>query len=155
MANLIVIRLHPDKPIAGSDFTNFLNGLTITAYDLSTADTRVGTKVGDAAYVAPPDATTPWIPDPTTGIVQHFTTSSGLPPTSSQLEAVATVVIQVTLPAGYQEYVSPDLRIDIRRNGSTISDKSLYYDVAIASVGAIPTPDNFPGMVPVSLYLKL
>ena len=54
MGNLIIIRLHPDKPIKGDVFTSYLDGLTITAYDLSCGDPKVGKIVGSATYLPPP-----------------------------------------------------------------------------------------------------
>src|SRR5438046_759081 len=111
MADLIIIRLHPDKPTPGASFTAFLNGLTITAFDLSTGDPRVGEKLGDASYVPPPVPATPWLPGPATRIVQHFTDASTVPP--HQPEAMATAVIEIKLlPPGYKEYVTSDLRIE-------------------------------------------
>ena len=154
MASLIIIRLHPDKPISGTDFTNYLNGLTITAHDLSTADSRVGQNIGSAQYLPPPTLATPEIPDPNTRIVQHFTTPTPIKPVPEP-EAVATAVIVISEPAGYQEYIAPDLRIEIKRGADTISDKNFYYNVAIASVAIIPIPLTFPGLEPTSLYLKL
>jgi hypothetical protein len=153
MANLIVIRLHPDKSIAGAEFANFLTGLSITAFDLSCGDPKVGTNIGNSGYLPPPDPAKPWEPDPASGIVQHFTIPFfPFPPTA---EAVATAVIVVTLPSGYREYVTPDLRIELTRGGTTFSDKNLYYDVEILSVGSLPSSDSFPALGPPSLYLKL
>jgi hypothetical protein len=40
MPNLIIIRLHPDQPVAGDKFTSYLQGLTITAYDISFAHAK-------------------------------------------------------------------------------------------------------------------
>ena len=107
---LIIIRLHPDKPIKADEFTNYLNGLIITAYDLSTADSKVGQVLGSAQYRRPPDPDQPWILDPDTRIVQHLTTSEGVnvhfplggdfhlqtPPVK---EAVATAVIEFSAAA--------------------------------------------------------
>jgi hypothetical protein len=158
MANLIVIRLHPDKPVAGADFTKYLNGLsglTITAYDLSCGDPKVGTKVGDASFLPPPNPATPWIPDPATRIVQHFTTP--VFPLLPSPEAVATAVIDPNLlPAGYKEYVSPDLRLEISSNGTTILDKNFYYDVTTVP-GPVPATASFPTLPAsdVGVYLKL
>lgn len=155
MSTLIIIRLHPDKPVAGTDFTAYLSGLTVTAYDLSTGDPKVGTKVGSASYLAPPTPATPWLPDPAARIVQHFTMPP-LPFLPTQ-EAVATAVIEVTsLPPGYKEYVSPDLRLEISRGGATVSDKNFYYDV-VTVPGPVPPSVDFP-LAPaniVALYLKL
>jgi len=153
MANLIVIRLHPDKPIAGTEFADYLTGLTITAFDLSCGDPKFGTQVGSAGYLPPPDPAQPWIPDPASGIVQHFTIP--LLPFPPNAEAVATAVLEVTLPSGYHEYVTPDLRIEASRAGTTLSFKNLYYDVQILPVGSLPPASSFPGLQPTSLYLKL
>lgn len=38
MPSLLVIRLHPIEPITGDAFTSYLNGLFITAHDLSFTD---------------------------------------------------------------------------------------------------------------------
>lgn len=35
MSSLLVIRLHPEEPIPGDDFTTYLEGLSIIAYELS------------------------------------------------------------------------------------------------------------------------
>lgn len=35
MPNLIAIRLHPEEPVTGPEFRNYLNGLIIRAYDFS------------------------------------------------------------------------------------------------------------------------
>src|SRR5262245_23903061 len=138
MANLIIIRLHPDKPIPAADFTNYLTGLTITAFDLSSGDPTVGTKVGDAIYIAPPSTTT--------RIFQHVNTFTSLP------ESVATAVIEVSLPGGYKDYIDHDLRIEVTRGSTTVIDKTLYYNVPMVTVAVIPTPQNFPGLSPTGLY---
>ena len=162
MGNLIIIRLHPDKPIKGDVFTSYLDGLTITAYDLSCGDPKVGKIVGSATYLPPPTPPlpldpTPWIPDPNTGIVQHYTPPKLFPLTQPQPEAAATAVIEVNLlPLGYKEYVSPDLRIEINRGGTTISEKNFFYDVT-TNAGPVPPTIKFPDFPAdqVSLYLKL
>ena len=38
MADLIILRLHPGQQISPADFRAYLQGLTITAYDLSYAN---------------------------------------------------------------------------------------------------------------------
>ena len=155
MAQWLVIRLHPENPAAGADFTAYLQGLTITAYDLSTADPTNGAELGSASYVAPPNASQPWIPDPTAGIVQHFTT-----PPLPQLpapEAVATAVIQITaLPAGYKEYDTYDLRLVVTRGGVSIPESQLYYDVAVEPSPA-PASSAFTTLpaADVALYLGI
>jgi hypothetical protein len=153
MANYIIIRLHPDKAITGASFANYLDGLTVTAFDLSCGAPKTGIAVGTAAYIAPPDPAQPWIPDPSTGIVQHFTVPVlPFPPTA---EAVATAVIPVSEPAGYREYVTPDLRIELTRSGAPVSGRNFYYDVAVATLGSAPTPGSFPSLAPAGLYLTL
>ena len=156
MGQWIVIRLHPAKPVAGADFTTYLQGLTITAYDLSCADTRIGAKVGTASYVAPPDATKPWLPDATSRIVQHFT----VPPVPWLLpteEAAATAIIEITaLPGGYKEYSKADLRLELTRGTTKIPHKELYYDVA-TQPSPVPAASAFPTIAAddVAIYLGL
>lgn len=62
MPSLLVIRLHPVEPISGDDFTNYLDGLTITAFEIS-FNNQAGTQIGQAQYLPPND--------PATRIVQH------------------------------------------------------------------------------------
>src|SRR5262249_44306102 len=127
----------------------------ITAYDLSCGDPKAGTKVGSATFVPPPNPAKPWIPDPATGIVQHFT--NPVLPLQPGPEAVATAVIEAKLlPAGYKEDVSSDLRIEISRNGTTIVDKNYYYDVTTVP-GPVPATASFPSLPTsdVGVYLKL
>jgi len=153
MANLIIIRLHPDSSIPGADFANYLSGLTVTAFDLSCGDPKIGTAVGSASYLPPPDPGQPWIPDPGSGIVQHFTIPLlPFPPTP---EAVATAVIEVTLPSGYREYVTSDLRVEVSGGGTSFFSKSMYYDVELLALGSLPPSSSFPALGPPSLYLKL
>lgn len=153
MADLIIIRLHPDKPVSGAAFENYLSGLTITAFDLSLGAPNLGTEVGSATYLPPPDPAKPWVPDPGSGIVQHFTTPVlPFPPTP---EAVATAVVEVMLPSGYREYLTPDLRIEASRTGMTFADHNLYYDVSILSLASLPPNADFPTLEPTSLYLRL
>src|SRR5579872_897834 len=161
MAQWIVIRLHPDKPAAGGDFTTYLQGLSITAFDLSTADTRVGAKLGTASYVAPPNPAQSWIPDSTSRFVQHFTIPP-IPLLDPAPESVATAVIEITsLPAGYKEYPSttpdrPDLRLEITRGGTKIPQQDVYYDVVVQP-SPVPTSATFPTLPSedVAVYLGL
>ncbi|MBV8648832.1 neuraminidase-like domain-containing protein [Paludibacterium sp.] len=156
MQQIIVIRLHPDKPVSGAAFSSYLTGLTLSAYDLNVGDPQVGQHLGDATFVAPPVAT-PWLPDPTTTIVQHYTPL--LPPPGPTLvpEAEATAVIAISLPAGYKEYVTSDLRLVISRSGTPIVSRLVYYDVQTLTVGALPAPNTYPalGASDVALYLTL
>src|SRR5689334_4727727 len=114
MPGIIVIRLHPVSPVEGKDFTHYLEDLTITAYDLSLnhpspvkGDLTDENKIGEARYQPANPSQTP--------IVQHVSLSG--------LQAVATAVIAVTKqPPDYPEYMQPDIRLDIERNGNQIID---------------------------------
>lgn len=54
MPDLIILRLHPIEPMSGSDFRTLLNGLTITAFDLSFAKSVGGDQIGVAQGLADP-----------------------------------------------------------------------------------------------------
>jgi hypothetical protein len=55
MPSLLVILLHPVKPVTADEFTNYLNGLSITAHGLSFTDpTGAATPaLGPVIYIAP------------------------------------------------------------------------------------------------------
>jgi len=78
MASFIIIRLHSVVPVNGMDFQAYLDGLTITAFDLRTEGDPPEALIGTAEYLAPPPpAPGPFpppigTPNPNTGIVQHF-----------------------------------------------------------------------------------
>src|SRR4030081_1345063 len=115
MPDLIVVRLHPVKPTSGAAFTNFFTNLKITAFDLSFADGKVGVKIGDASGAWSPPSLNPLDPKlhnfspATPKIFQHFSiVTIGLGKVV-QLEAVATAVIVLNIPAGHPEYQSDDL----------------------------------------------
>ena len=80
MPNLIIIRLHPDKPVAGTDFTTYLEGLTITAYDLSYAnpkpDPATAIQIGQAKFL---DQADPNFSDITKNQVQQHAALLNLP----------------------------------------------------------------------------
>ena len=54
MPSLLIIRLHPVDPITGDAFTNYLDGLSIKAFDVSFSD-PAGSAAAPrtAAYIAP------------------------------------------------------------------------------------------------------
>jgi hypothetical protein len=54
MPDLIILRLHPSKPMAGNDFTASLQNLSISAFDLSFGDSVIGTPLGIASGLANP-----------------------------------------------------------------------------------------------------
>jgi hypothetical protein len=152
MSDLIIVRLHPEKPTNGASFTGYLTDLTITVSDMSVANPQgVNNPIGTAFYSPA---------DPTSTIVQHNMPVPPLPPTSP-LAAVATAVIVINpakeLPA-YREYVTSDLRLSITRGTQTIVDQSMNYNVGVETGTNVP-PNHDPGkyatLGPVALYLAL
>ena len=161
MPSLLVIRLHPVEPVTGDEFTNYLNGLSITAHDLSFTDPTGATTpaLGPATYIAPTLPPIPPIPpsqsvapiqDPNTRIVQHFTTTKDaitLIGTAREFLAVATAVIQIPDPPVEGEYRTADIRLVISRNvGGTVSEivhKQTYYNVPVR-LGGLPVPPSPP-----------
>jgi hypothetical protein len=163
MPSLLVIRLHPVEPITGADFTSYLNGLSITAHEVSFADPAgTGPAFGTAAYIAPTLPPSP-SPDPSpvpnlnTRITQHF----GIKPiplsTNFEREffAVATAVIQIPDPPAGGEYRTADVRLEIKRGTNTIVHKQIYYNVSVAPAPIPPNPNVFPALQPISLHLAL
>ncbi|MFD7131992.1 neuraminidase-like domain-containing protein [Streptomyces sp. NPDC059894] len=155
---LVVVRLHPlGDPVSGSVFSSTLKGLTIRVVDLSTAagETQIGSP---ARYVAPPHPAHPELPDPDTGIVQHFRLT-GPPPTGAfKPLAAATALFEVAAPhppTGRPEHGTRDLRIEVSRDGGVILVRRIFMNVPEAT-GAIPADRGvFPGIGPTSLYLAL
>jgi hypothetical protein len=103
MPDLLVIRLTPTQPIDPNAFTNFLQGLTIKIYDISSAHPKAGLPgdatppIGTAVYHDPTDV----IPVPLgvppltypagTTIAQHYTPDIFGPDiVGVQLQSVAT-----------------------------------------------------------------
>lgn len=165
MPSLLVIRLHPIEPITGDEFTNYLNGLSITAHDLSFADPTGATTpaLGPATYIAPtalppsPSLDPTPVQDPDSRIVQHFSITPGalLGDFVRNFSAVATAVIQIPDPPAGGEYRTADVRLVITRNGNEIAHKPIYYNVPVASAPIPADPNNFPGLQPISLHLAL
>ena len=165
MPSLLVIRLHPVEPIIGDEFTNYLNGLSITAHDLSFTDpTGAATPaLGPATYIVPtlPDSPSPNptpVQDPDTRIVQHFsiTESDDLPVFFERnFLAVATAIIEIPDPPAGGEYRTADIRLEITRGGNEIAHKPIYYNVPVAPAPIPGDPNDFPGLQPISLHLAL
>lgn len=150
MSSLIVLRLHPVEPIAGPDFTDYLDGLNIKVWDLTTGSPLEGVVVGTAAYLAPDPDDPPWVPHPNTRIVQHFTEPSIGEPVPRPL-SVATAVVEV--PA-HPEHVTSDLRLEISRNGGAIVHRQVYFNVPQVEHNGPLGPEIFHEFEP-SLYLAL
>ena len=159
MPDLIIIRLHPEKPTDGASFTSNLAGLNppatglhITVSDMSFKDPQGANNPIGTAYYDPAD--------PNSTIVQHL-----LPFPMLGLAAVATAVIVISLPPPppYAEYVTSDLRLTITRGTQTIVDRSLNYNVgvdagAVVPLGLDPIQYAALGTVPpatIALYLSL
>lgn len=152
MPSLLVIRLHPVEPITGDDFTNYLDGLSIDAHEVSFNDPAgSGPAFGTADYIAqtnpgawPPD------PDPNTQIVQHYDNIF-----VSSFYATATAVIEIPDPPAGGEFRSADVRLVIRRGVNQTEYKQIYYNVPFAPAPIPADPNDFPDLEPISLYLAL
>lgn len=144
MPSLLVIRLHPVEPVKANKFTtDYLQNLTIEAFDISYVDTQTGTRLGQADFGDPVD--------PNTRIVQHTD-----PPGGGAPQSVATAVIEIPdRPAG-GEYDTVDIRLVITRNGTELIHKQVYYNVSLMA-GALPpvNPFNYQLFTPTSLFLAL
>ncbi|GAA2443725.1 hypothetical protein GCM10010191_70430 [Actinomadura vinacea] len=157
---LIVIRLHPAEPTKGTDFTPYLDGLEIEAFDLSMASPLEGASLGVATYRAPvdPPPTDPFRPNQNSDIVQHWGPEEVQPPpplpVPDEFKAVATAVIRVP-STGEAEHSAPDLRLVIRRNGNTIVHRQSYFNVPVDPQQNRPPRRNFPDIPTSSLYLTL
>jgi hypothetical protein len=147
MPSLIIIRLYPVKPTAGATFTPYLNNLSITAFDLSFANSTTGVQIGQASGVWTPPSTDPHDPGlhqiniNATQIIQHFsivTDNTQFPPVQRvELEAVATVVIIVNPPPGHPEYQTSDLRLQITNANLQIADQNLDFNVSTATMNPL------------------
>lgn len=160
MADLIIIRLYPTKPMAASDFTSTLNGLKIEAFDVSFGDTDGGTPLGSASGLADPHlaGTTNNKVDVTKKqILQHYADMS-LPAPGRHLEAVATAVIVASAPAGHLEYPTPtsyDVRLKITRGTLVLNDETLEYNVTVTTVGSLSNDQRSYFAAPASLFFAL
>ena len=168
MPSVLVIRLHPVEPVnvdpvTGSGFSEYLDGLTIAAHEVSfTQPAGGGPAFGTASYIAPalrPNPSTNPRPnhDPNNRITQHFSlTSVGPPPIlRREFQAIATAVIQIPdAPAG-GEFRTADIRLVITRGANEFVHKQIYYNVPVAPAPIPVDPNDFPGLQPISLHLAL
>jgi hypothetical protein len=160
MPDLIILRLHPTKPMSGDEFRPLLNGLSITAYDLSFADSSTGVELGTAKGLAAKGDNNVDIGDKQ--IVQHYIDVPAPTPTdplatAREVEAVATAVIVITPPGG-AEYPTPnayDLRLEIKRGALTIVGHRLDYNVSVVPVGSLSTSQQDYFAMSASSYLTL
>src|SRR6185436_12103520 len=143
MPSLLIIRLHPEAPVTGDEFSNYLKGLSIAVHGLSFSDPDGDAPAfATAAYVAPKLPASPSkdpapVPNVESRITQHFE----IIPDAKQKEftrnffAVATAVIEI--PKDYpwiSEYRAIDVRLVITRDGNEIVHKQLYYNLPLAPV---------------------
>jgi hypothetical protein len=167
--DLIVLRLHPFKPMSGADFTTLLNGLTLTAYDLSFGDSVTGVQLGTASGLADPHLSSTTFNNNVninnTSILQHYVDVTPPPPPlgpggpkARHLEAVATAVIIVTPPAGHVDYPQPnsyDIRLDIERNGRDMGHRRLDYNVEVVTVASLSSSQKVYFGMEASSYMTL
>ncbi len=182
MAQLIIIRLHPIEPISAEEFTEYLNDLSITAYELSYDDPTGRDHPGWTAKYYPPSFP-PSMADPPidlpTGfsyylnpevsplqddrsrIVQHYRVRhwDTAPPLvrvfSIDNYAVATAVIEIDDPSPHSEYQTVDLRLSILRGENELVHNRVYYNVDVVS-GSLPDDLNeLKDESVVSLHLAL
>jgi hypothetical protein len=151
MTNALVIGLYPTAPTDGSTFEKYLEGLTVTAYDLdfddptpvSAMSAQPPNLIGEAKY------------DPGHSDNSIFQLSIEEPQNIYLPAAAAEAVIE--LPASIDpKFVSPqslvNVVLDIARNGASLVDHSMNYDV---QVFATPTVDQNTRLTQASLYLAL
>lgn len=167
MPTLLIIRLHPEDPVTGDEFTNYLNGLSITAFDLSFADPDGSSApaLGPATYIAPtlpasPSADPTPNQDPNNRIVQHFEIVPAAPPPgmfARNFFAIATAVIEIPDPPAGGEYRTADVRLKITRGSRDIVHNQTYYNVPVRAGGlpATPDPNDFQNWPETSLHLAL
>jgi hypothetical protein len=146
--SVIVIRLHPEKPTNGMDFTDYLTGLRIEVGDRSFADPdakKPAAALG-TAFFDPADANS--------NILQHIDVSAPFGPAS-----VATAAIEVPTP-GAGEYLGRDLVLTVTRTvgGDTtpVTVKDFNFNVELAP-GNLPVsdPTAYANLDPVAAYLAL
>lgn len=173
MPSYIILRLVPSAPIAPATFTTYLTNLTITAYDVSYAHPDAGTAgdptppIGSATYGAPTGISTPPpilqggpynnYPAGTT-IAQHFSVQTFLGiETGLTFESVATAVIQLNEPAGYTQYMGPDLRLHLDWGGGvpTVIDPNVFYSLQVYTAAGLPSPDYFQNFQPADSAVSL
>jgi hypothetical protein len=143
MTDLILVRLHPGQQVDPADFTDALDGLQITAYDLM-VDTPGRVKIGTATVV------TTVVSDPVdlskAQIYQHWKPyQKNNPDDSTQMESAATAIIQVIEPAGHKEYPtadSYDVQLEITRHDIPIADVIIEYNAAVWKVQGAPSTDQ-------------
>ena len=163
MADLVILRLHPTKPMAPADFRTVLTGLQIDVYDLSFGDSLQGVLLGSASGLANPHLTSTTnnqVNINTTSILQHYLDITDLlGGTTRHLESAATAVVVASPPVGHQEYPNAtgyDLRLEITGgSGLTILDHHLDFNVEVTTVGGLSTSQKVYFGMAASAYVEL
>jgi hypothetical protein len=131
MPDVIVIRLHPEKPTTGADFSNYLTGLTIEAWDASvtkpTVNVSADVPIGQASGAR---------------IAQHWLPTLTFPPA-----AVATAILEITAPPP-KEYAEPDVVLRVKRGATVVGVFTVDYNVAVETVASIPAASAPPASSP-------
>jgi hypothetical protein len=163
MPDLIMLGLKPSKPMAPGEFTALLTGLTISAFDLTFADSVGRMLLGSATGVANPHLTSTTNNNVTIGntsILQHYVDIIDIVTGPHRhLESVATAVIVVSPPAGHTEYPSAtsyDLRFELANaSGQSIADHRLDFNVAVTTVGSLSTSQKVYFAMPTGAFVTL
>ena len=158
-STLLIFRLHPETPVSGEEFTNYLKGLSIAAHALSFGDPEgKGSAFATGTYLPPTSlpVAKPPVPNLETRITQHFEIIEG---EITNFFAVATAVIEIPFDIGWnREHGSIDVRLVITRDGKQIVDQQNYYNLPVAPIATATTlkkPNDFPKLQPVGLHLAL
>jgi hypothetical protein len=129
MAKFIVIRLHPDKAMQGTQFSSYLLDLEIKAFDASFTDPagqQPGALLGSTKL-------------PPSKIVQHKVPHPD-PVKAAEGEVLLKAVASagIALPAQPPaEYAGPDILLHVLRGGELIRKVSVDYNVAVADGNGI------------------
>jgi hypothetical protein len=148
MSALIIVRLHPVKPMAPDAFTDAVKDLVVTAYDETFPENGVAeVALGKAQGLATVRGDT--VDATATGIIQHYQDDSYKDPTNPIdtvsgrfLLAAATAVIVANPPTPHAEYPtqdSYDLRLELTRDGQKIADRTIDYNITVVEETSLPT----------------
>jgi hypothetical protein len=148
MAKFLIVRLRPESPVSGTDFTSYLrngNGdLTIEVLDASFG--RLNPKnppdplLGSATY-NPDDPAANRIFQHRAGIPIAPVPLPPNPLTRTELRAIATAAIEITLPV--PEFGTPDILLRVKRGTKVIATFPIDYNIAVADT-ALPPPPSDP-----------
>ncbi len=165
MPQVILVRLVPLNPTSGADFSGYLANLSIRAFDLSFDNAVDGTLIGQAQGAWAPNtginASGPAFTPATQRIVQHFSVYPvqvmpfpAPPEPDVRLEAVATAIIELNLPAA--EFNTSDLRLEIRQGTQIVAYERIDFNVKTEpNVPISSNPATHIGVDPPALVVSL